>query len=260
MSLIRRSHLPSFLFSTPPLPKAPTHPAVQDWLRGELLYTSHAKSLNHVARLLEKALARPSDTLDLSTASTMALDKVTPYLMQRVAEQVRHLRLPDDCPLDVAARWSRELPGVEITPACLAPKSLGRTAFIRRGGHGPRAGRVAHPVEPPRLPGKEGSPPSSPLLEAAQALRPMRAWLNLCANGEGQDSRTALSAVNADLLAKALVQSPPLLTASEKLAVYGSRGLLAARQPGLPLILTVDQAEKVSQAIETLERGAARAG
>lgn len=121
MSLIRRSMLPSFLFSEPPPKKAPSDPQVQLWLRMELQTTKHAKPVKALARLMEKALDRKPGKLDLSSADPMALHKMSPALIGRLTAHLATLVLPDGCPQDVGLHWAKELPNVEITPRDSVP-------------------------------------------------------------------------------------------------------------------------------------------
>ena len=177
MTLIRRSHF-ALLFPDAPS-KAPPHRAVQEWLHGELQYTNDRQALKQVARLLEKALARRPLVLDFSTAKPEALAKVPDHLIERLETSGRlaRLRLPDDFPSELAARWAATLERTEIAPAHLlikrvpekqtpprAPPEPGKHAFIHRGGRAPWIPRAPRIVAPPRVPqGRDGPAEKLPI-------------------------------------------------------------------------------------------------
>lgn len=116
MSLIRRSMLPSFLFSAPPLAKAPKDPEVREWLAKSLGATAYPDSMKLAARLIEKALHRRSEELDLSSLQPVTLREVPASLLTRLSATVRLLKLPERCSPDLADRWGRELKDARITP------------------------------------------------------------------------------------------------------------------------------------------------
>lgn len=293
MSLIRRSHFPSFLFSKPAPAKAPPHPAVQGWLKSELHTSRHPKPLKDLARLMEKALDRQSLKLDLSSADPMALHKVPPHLMQRLHDHVAHLVLPDSCPPDVVAHWAQEMPNVEITPTSIVPErsrlfqpqpprrgssklredplrtgtasteSVKNLAMIAGGRGFGRPARAPMKVDAPTVPASESPLSSLPLpsalpgadkiREALDASRPMRAWLLNSAFQQGNGAKAALGHEAANAIAEALLVRPDHLPHHLEKAFAASQAVLAARSPGKDLHLSADQAHFLDIALSAIE-------
>ena len=161
MSLIRRSHFPSFLFSSTPLAKAPQDPQVRDWLARELRSTSQPDSVKLAARQIEKALHRKSEELDLSGVRPMTLRLVPADLLVRLGEHVRRLKLPDSCERDIADRWGREMKEAAITPGHLVADA--RPRGFAALPHGVRPGGMRKPVsiDAPRVPTPNAEPDAS---------------------------------------------------------------------------------------------------
>lgn len=290
MSLIRRSHFPCLFPDAPH--KAPQHPAVQAWLRLELQYTQHPKALREMARLMEKAIARKPLEINLSAIDPVTLGNVPTHLIERLAGNLARLRLPDDCPRDIAAHWAGALTEhqVEILPAHLwpdrprltrtpprppirrdsrlmaealletahSPAVPDRHAFIHRAGRAPQVPRMMTKVSPPQVPDTVATSDTTPLkstaapeIEAAkQATRVLRAWVRQYSDGEGQDSRTAMTSADADAVAKALLsaRSGGFDVRIER-AIRSTQALLAGRQPGKPQTLSWDQADTMLLAV-----------
>lgn len=152
MSFIRRSHFPAFLFNTTPLSKAPQDPQVREWRDRELRATSQPDSVKLAARLIDKALHRKLDALDLSEVRSMTLYLVPAGVLQRLGATLRKLKLPDDCPRDIADRWGLEMPNAAITPGHLVADVRRRRGFAALP-HGARPNGPRTPIEvvPPRV-------------------------------------------------------------------------------------------------------------
>lgn len=267
-SLFRRSNLPSFLFSTPPPPKAPEDAGIRKWLTAQAPGARDKHGFELLARLMEKSLARKEAQLDLSTADPKALDKMPAGLIQRLGAHVKQLDLPVGCSNDLRRRWAMDLPHTVVTPPPDARASDPQTpdeakwAFIR-GAKGRTPAIRSLKVETPRPPGAaiDGAalpPPSDTpareeLREALAAARPMRAWLLHHALSEGNDGRASLASNEADAIARALLLQPRGLTAREQRAFTTSQGLLAARTAGKPLALSADQGHALDMALSIIE-------
>jgi len=114
----------------------------------------------------------------------------------------------------------------------------------------------------------DGSPLPSPLsrssqeIDAAlQALRTLTAWSRGHAANEGQDPRCAMSASDANALAKALrLVSATDLRAHERLSWLAATVVLAKRQPGASLHVTPETVSDLEIALRAVQSLAADAG
>lgn len=118
MQIFRRSNLPWVNASAHP-PKAQHDAEVRKWLKEERLPEAITEP---VARQIEKALARKPKTLDLSELDPRALDAVPVYLLLRLREATKCLKLADDCPLDLARKLMHEVRADSVEPAALMAK------------------------------------------------------------------------------------------------------------------------------------------
>lgn len=114
----------------------------------------------------------------------------------------------------------------------------------------------------------DGSPLPSPLsrssqdIDAAlQALRTLRAWSRGHAANEGQDPRCAMSASDANALAKALrLVSATDLRAHERLSWLAATLVLAQRRPGASLHVTPETVSHLEIALDAVRILASEAG
>ncbi len=118
-SIFRRSNLPSWLGGDVAPPQAPQDPQVRKWMKSGAWAK---KETAPVARMIEKALARKPDTLDLSSASPRLLEHLPVSLLLRLRGPTHTLVLAQDCPPGIALRLMQE-----IGARHLEPKSLMQT-------------------------------------------------------------------------------------------------------------------------------------
>lgn len=280
MQIFRRSHLP---WSDPQAhpPEAPHDAQVRAWMKRETLPKTMTAP---VARLLEKALARKPDRLDLSSASPRALENLPVSLLLRLRGPTRCLVLPDDCPVRVASRLMLEVGATRIEPAALLDAVEENWRPVAR----PKRDSDPTPTDDPT--GAPGSMPihqtvapevtarqrelvdkmqsRSPLRVSSQeldaalgAMRPINAWYRDYAGGEGAHARCAMSSGDADALARALRDAPmELLRTHEKSAMVGAKATLARRRPGDWLPLEPKQVRDLGVALDAVRTLAAETG
>lgn len=139
MQIFRRSNLPWVNASAHP-PKAQHDAQVRHWLEHERLPKAMTEP---VARQIEKALARKPKTLDLSELDPRALDAVPVYLLLRLREATKCLKLADDCPPDLARKLMHEVGLGSVEPPALMAKidelCMSRPHAKRRPSPGPAA-------------------------------------------------------------------------------------------------------------------------
>ncbi|WP_343639340.1 hypothetical protein [Roseateles sp.] len=130
MQIFRRSNLPWTDASAHPS-KAPRDQQVRAWVKNEKL---HKKETEPVARAIEKALDRKTDTLDLSLATARMLESLPSSLLIRLQEPRKRLILPVNCPPGLAASLK-----IDIRPTRIEPQALERAIENYQYARHPRA-------------------------------------------------------------------------------------------------------------------------
>ncbi len=115
MQIFRRSNLPWADASESPS-KAPRDHQVRAWLKGEKLNKAETMP---VVRVIEKALARKTATLDLSAATPRMLESLPSSLLIRLREPSKLLKLPANCPADLGANLK-----LDVRPTSIEPKAV----------------------------------------------------------------------------------------------------------------------------------------
>ncbi|MDH0865218.1 hypothetical protein [Mitsuaria sp. GD03876] len=116
MQIFRRSNLPWADHKSHP-ERAPNDAEVRDWMKRDTLPKPLTEPL---ARLIEKALARKPETLDLSSVHYRALESLKVSLLVRLRGPTRVLVLDErTCPPQLAARLMLETGARRIEPQSL---------------------------------------------------------------------------------------------------------------------------------------------
>ena len=114
--IFRRSNLPSWLGNPGAPAQAPQDPQVRAWMNSGALVKKEA---GPVARVIEKALARKPETLDLSSAMPRLLEQLPVSLLLRLRGPTHTLVLAQDCPPSVALRLMHEVGARDLEPKSL---------------------------------------------------------------------------------------------------------------------------------------------
>ena len=114
--IFRRSNLPSWLVGDAAPAHAAHDPGVRAWMKE---VGSARKEAAPVARILEKALARKPETLDLSSAPQRLLEQLPVRVLLRLRGPTQSLVLPQECAPAVALRLMHEVGAGELLPTSL---------------------------------------------------------------------------------------------------------------------------------------------